>query len=97
MAGFNKLSALLVVMALGYLLAPSTEGFVLSDCYDTWSRCSGWSPALTGILWNTCSERCQCLGHADGACHLAQTNCGEAYQCQCHGTLNGPRPSNCKF
>jgi hypothetical protein len=40
----------------------------ISDCWETWSRCSTWSSGLTGIAWQSCPQRCQCLGWETGTC-----------------------------
>ncbi|KAH3782994.1 hypothetical protein DPMN_160920 [Dreissena polymorpha] len=59
----------------------------VSECYETWSRCSSWSSGLTGILWLSCPDRCKEQGHHGGSCVLVQASCsitGTAYQCQCY-------------
>ncbi len=62
------------------------------DCYDTWSRCTGWSSPATGTLWQSCEEHCQgCYNKAGGECIITgTTTCMgvkiEAYQCQCSRT-----------
>eukprot|EP00727_Mastigamoeba_balamuthi_P005068 m51a1_g1456 hypothetical protein (94) ;mRNA; f:197973-198254 len=83
--------ALTVVLAV-VLLSSAVSAW---DCYETWSRCSGWSSAATGILWQDCNTHCQgCFNAASGTCTLVgTTKCNgksiEAYQCHCQGTWSG--------
>lgn len=46
-----------------------------ADCYEAWSRCTGWSSGGTGILWKTCAGRCRlCAGRASGNIHIRRFN-----------------------
>eukprot|EP00727_Mastigamoeba_balamuthi_P005168 m51a1_g1465 hypothetical protein (95) ;mRNA; r:232884-233168 len=71
------------------------------DCYDTWSRCSGWSSPATGILWQNCNTHCQgCFNAAHGKCNLVgTTTCMgvniPSFQCQCFGTWSGSDKPAC--
>ncbi|XP_078368185.1 hydramacin-1-like [Oculina patagonica] len=72
----------------------------LGNCYETWSRCSAWSKPLTGIVWQSCNGRCKCLGREGGTCGVTPSKCPlskTAWQCQCHGTFDNPKPWWCKF
>ncbi|OXA39043.1 Hydramacin-1 [Folsomia candida] len=43
---------------------PTVSG---QDCFEAWSRCTGWSSGGTGILWKSCAGRCRlCQGRATG-------------------------------
>ncbi|UJR12346.1 hypothetical protein I4U23_016523 [Adineta vaga] len=71
------------------------------DCYDTWSRCTGWSSPATGILWQSCRTYCQgCRNASTGSCRkTGTTTCFgkkvEAYQCQCSGKWSGKNKPIC--
>eukprot|EP00095_Tigriopus_kingsejongensis_P011840 maker-scaffold1129_size60621-snap-gene-0.10 protein:Tk11840 transcript:maker-scaffold1129_size60621-snap-gene-0.10-mRNA-1 annotation:"theromacin" len=70
------------------------------DCWETWSRCTRWSSAGTGYLWQSCAQRCQCLGKASGSCVMSRSSCplsNKAWQCRCSGTRRGPKPRWCGF
>ena len=63
-----------------------------SGCWETWSRCTRWSSPATGILWQSCNDRCKCLGRGGGNCVEVNARCsttGKAYQCQCYGSYGG--------
>ncbi|CAG2112711.1 unnamed protein product [Medioppia subpectinata] len=72
-----------------------------STCWDDWSRCTGWSSAFGGILWQKCNQRCVCLGYSSGACVEAPTTCAGlrsgtmVSQCQCRGKKGNPPSSGC--
>ena len=71
---------------------------VHGNCWQTWSRCSGWSSLATGHLWLSCNNCCQCMGKSGGSCVEVASTCwmsSTAYQCQCHGTRVGDSPSFC--
>ena len=82
----NKLviSSVVAVLVMTSIITEG-EAFVLGDCYEEWSRCSGWSSAATGLLWKSCQNRCVELGHRTGTCVLVDSRClsDKAYQCQC--------------
>nr|AEC50045.1 theromacin [Sinohyriopsis cumingii] len=90
------LSGFMILVAI--IMIPSIEGNPITDCWETWSRCSRWSSPATGILWQSCEDRCKCLGYATGTCREVPSRCpltDKAWQCQCSGTLSGPKPENC--
>ena len=61
-------------------------------CWETWSRCTRWSSPATGILWQSCNDRCKCLGRGGGNCVEVNARCsttGKAYRCQCYGSYGG--------
>nr|AGM14601.1 hydramacin [Ruditapes philippinarum] len=70
---------------------PRGDAFIL-ECFETWSRCSGWSSGGTGWLWKSCQDRCEELGYSTGTCESADSNCrfvDKAYQCRCYGKTSG--------
>ncbi|KAK3612040.1 hypothetical protein CHS0354_021721 [Potamilus streckersoni] len=82
------------------IMSPSIAGNPITDCWDTWSRCSRWSSPATGILWLSCADRCKCKGNATGTCREVPSKCpltSKAWQCQCSGKLSGRKPSWCGF
>ncbi|KAL3852597.1 hypothetical protein ACJMK2_016216 [Sinanodonta woodiana] len=99
MALIKTMSVVVCITILPILImTPSAEGNVLKDCWDTWSRCTGWSSGATGILWQSCEDRCKCKGYATGSCKEVPSKCpltNEAWQCQCSGTLTGQKPNSC--
>ena len=84
-----------------FLFAFAMFSAVSSTCWDDWSRCTGWSSGFGGILWNSCPERCACLGYETGECKDVPNTCSLlpssvlVSQCQCRGVLTGPKPSWC--
>ncbi|XP_059164875.1 hydramacin-1-like [Physella acuta] len=82
-----KISILFTLLALTVLETP-VAGASLSDCYETWSRCSRWSSFLTGILWKSCDDRCKKdFKKRGGRCVKVPSKCPtskKAYQCQCY-------------
>nr|ALJ03313.1 macin [Ruditapes philippinarum]APY18887.1 macin [Ruditapes philippinarum] len=79
------ISSIVAVLMISFII-PRGEAFVLSTCFETWSRCSTWSSFATGYLWKSCEDRCKGLGHNSGTCVLKPAECstsGKAYQCQC--------------
>ncbi|KAL3852595.1 hypothetical protein ACJMK2_016214 [Sinanodonta woodiana] len=101
MALIKTMSIILGIPILAILtMTPSTEANAITDCWNTWSRCTGWSSWATGYLWLSCEDRCKCQGHAYGTCRIVTSKCPlthEAWQCQCSGTRYGSRPSWCGF
>nr|QHI06026.1 mytimacin-6 [Haliotis diversicolor] len=73
-----------VVLLASLMVLPQVE----AGCWETWSRCSGWSSSLTGILWKSCNDRCKELGKSGGKCVLRDaSDCwmtDKAYQCVCN-------------
>ncbi len=63
-------SFLLIAIAVLVLVS-----HVSASCYEDWSRCSGWSSALTGIAWKSCADKCEQLGYRSGDCILVNNNC----------------------
>ncbi|CAF4466151.1 unnamed protein product, partial [Rotaria magnacalcarata] len=88
-----SLALLLIILYLGTSNA--------WDCYETWSRCTGWSSPATGILWQGCPSYCQgCRNAATGSCvQVGTTTCmGKsvtAFQCQCSGRWTGSNKPTC--
>ncbi len=88
----------LLALLLVVLFAGTSEAW---DCYETWSRCTGWSSPATGILWQNCRSYCQgCKNAATGSCTLVgRTTCNgkpvDSYQCQCSGTWIGSNKPVC--
>nr|APY18889.1 macin [Ruditapes philippinarum] len=82
----NKLIIISIVAVLMMCsVIPRGEAFIVT-CYETWSRCTGWSSGGTGWLWKSCPDRCEELGYNTGTCRLAPSDCPlarQAYQCQC--------------
>ena len=84
-----------------FLFASAMISAVSCTCWDDWSRCTGWSMAFNGILWQKCPQRCQCSGYATGNCRDVLNTCSLLPssvligQCRCSGTLSGPKPSWC--
>lgn len=71
---------------LGVVLLATAPAAQADDCYEAWSRCTGWSSGATGYLWKTCAGRCQlCKGRANGECKKVNGKCGARQQCQCSG------------
>lgn len=70
-----------------------------ANCYDTWSKCSGWSSFLTNILWLDCDRCCKCKGKSSGSCvERTAPECFniKAYQCICAtSSRSGPQPDYC--
>ncbi|KAL3852593.1 hypothetical protein ACJMK2_016212 [Sinanodonta woodiana] len=101
MALLKTILILLGIPILAILtMTPPTEGNPITDCWNTWSRCTKWSSGATGILWQSCEDRCKCQGYATGTCKTVSSNCpltNEAWQCQCSGTRSGSKPSWCGF
>ncbi|BFZ18852.1 hypothetical protein BsWGS_21891 [Bradybaena similaris] len=65
--------------------APGSKN-VFQNCYDTWSRCSEWSSAGTGILWKTCDGICKEKGKSGGHCEIRPSTCpvtDKANTCVC--------------
>lgn len=62
---------------------------VSASCWDDWSRCSGWSMGLGGILWLKCNDYCVCLGYKKGNCVDVKNTCNllppsaKISQCRC--------------
>merc|ERR1711874_25068 len=86
-----KIASLVVALAILSLSAAASdeqgERRSIFDCYEVWSRCSGWSSFLTGYAWLTCDDRCKELGKSGGNCVPVPSNCplsSDAFQCQCH-------------
>ena len=97
MSLFVRMSLAVIVMTLVFLPPPSEAGSI-GQCWDTWSRCTRWSHFASGIAWQKCPQRCVCLGHATGRCVMTPSSCplsNKAWQCQCSGRRNGPKPSWC--
>merc|ERR1711942_173558 len=72
----------------------------IGPCWETWSRCTQWSSSGTGILWQSCQDRCVCKGYSSGTCREVRSTCplsNRAWQCQCSGSRNGPKPGWCGF
>ncbi|TRY63109.1 hypothetical protein TCAL_03912 [Tigriopus californicus] len=92
--------SLAFVCLVGLNLVTETEAG-WGDCWDTWSRCSRWSSGGTGILWQSCAKRCQCLGKATGSCVISRSACplsNKAWQCKCSSARrSGRKPSWCGF
>ena len=90
----------LVAMTCSYF-PKSTEANGIGDCWETWSRCTSWSSFATGVLWQSCEDRCKCKGYVSGSCVETKSNCpfsDKAWQCQCSGTkTNAKKPSWCGF
>lgn len=65
---------------------------IQATCYDDWSRCTQWSSGFTGYLWQSCQDRCVCMGRAGGNCQPVPNTCSwlpqgsTIDQCQCYGT-----------
>eukprot|EP00727_Mastigamoeba_balamuthi_P005301 m51a1_g1477 hypothetical protein (95) ;mRNA; r:270954-271238 len=91
-----RVSAVVVVAVV--LLLSSANAW---DCWEAWSRCTGWSAPATGILWQDCNTHCQgCFNAAGGTCRISgQTTCMgfhiDAYQCQCYGRWSGDDQPDC--
>eukprot|EP00727_Mastigamoeba_balamuthi_P005290 m51a1_g1476 hypothetical protein (95) ;mRNA; r:268967-269251 len=89
----------LTVVLVAVLLAASSAN--AWDCWEAWSRCTGWSAPATGVLWQDCATHCQgCFNAATGSCkETGSTTCMgfpiKAYQCQCHGTWSGDNKPSC--
>ncbi|XP_046549197.1 neuromacin-like protein isoform X2 [Haliotis rubra] len=75
---------LTIVVLASLMVLPQTE----AGCWETWSRCSGWSSWGTGTLWKSCNDRCKELGKSGGKCVLKDaSDCwitDKAYQCVCN-------------
>merc|ERR1711913_193211 len=73
------IASLVVAMAILSLSAAASdeqgERRSIFDCYEVWSRCSGWSSFLTGYAWLTCDDRCKELGKSGGNCVPVPSNC----------------------
>ena len=67
------------------LMLHQTQG----SCWDDWSRCSGWSSSMTGVLWKPCDSYCKSKGKAVGNCREVPNTCAllpasvKVNQCQC--------------
>ncbi|CAF1468500.1 unnamed protein product [Adineta steineri] len=87
-----------LVLSMVVLLSGTSNAW---DCYETWSRCTGWSSPATGILWQSCASYCQgCSNAATGSCvQVGSTTCNgkavQAYQCQCSGKWTGSNKPMC--
>ncbi|MBH1988816.1 MAG: hypothetical protein I8H75_04415 [Myxococcaceae bacterium] len=74
-----------------------------ADCFEDWSRCTAWSSGLGGYLWQTCPQRCHCLGYDSGYCAEVPNTCSylpagsTVSRCHCHGTRVGQQASWCGF
>ncbi|KAL3852596.1 hypothetical protein ACJMK2_016215 [Sinanodonta woodiana] len=101
MALIKTMSILLGITILAILtMTPSTEGNPITDCWNTWSRCTKRDYGATGRFWQSCVDRCKCLGYATGICREVPSNCPiatKAWQCQCSGTRSGSKPIWCGF
>jgi hypothetical protein len=86
-----------------FLFAFATFSAVSSSCWTDWSRCSQWSSGFGGILWQKCSQRCVCLGFANGVCRDVKNTCSllptstTVGQCRCSGVRTGSKPRWCGF
>merc|ERR1712189_72185 len=38
----------------------------IGPCWETWSRCTQWSSFGTGILFQSCQDRCVSMGYSSG-------------------------------
>ncbi|CAF2934399.1 unnamed protein product [Rotaria sp. Silwood2] len=87
MARFHTLFSIVIVGLLVMLLAEQIQG----TCYQNWSRCTKWSSGFTGFLWQSCKDRCVCMGYASGNCKPVPNTCSwlprgnKIDQCQCYG------------
>nr|WDS38436.1 theromacin-like antimicrobial peptide [Apocyclops royi] len=92
---------MLKFLLLAVIVFAAVEANVVNDCWETWSRCSRWSSGLTGILWQSCPQRCQCLGWSSGRCELKPSRCPlsrKAWACTCTGSrTTGRKPRWCGF
>ncbi|XP_068672123.1 neuromacin-like protein [Montipora foliosa] len=83
--GVKLALALMLVFAVLDLESEARQNFI-GRCWETWSRCTRWSSFATGILWQTCEERCKSLGYGRGDCVKVPSICPfteKAWQCQC--------------
>ncbi|CAL1541195.1 unnamed protein product [Lymnaea stagnalis] len=88
MASSIQWSMALVLLAMLTFSVRETEANVVKRCYVAWSRCSGWSSWLTGVVWKSCEKRCkEDLKKKGGRCVKVKSDCPlskEAYQCRCY-------------
>nr|AVW85485.1 mytimacin 6 [Haliotis discus hannai] len=81
---FNSTMFLAIVVLAAVMVLPQVEG----GCWETWSRCTGWSSWGTGRLWKSCNDRCKELGKSGGRCVLKDaSDCWmtkKSYQCVCN-------------
>lgn len=88
---------------LVFLFAFAIISTASCTCWEDWSRCSEWSSAFSGILWQKCPQRCICAGHETGTCVEVYNTCSllptnyKVSQCRCSGVRKGPKPSWCGF
>ena len=79
-----------VICFLIFLFAVCNGG--IGACWATWSRCTRATSWGNNILWQTCNDRCYCLGWTSGTCQLQPSSCpisSQAYQCKCSSTRRG--------
>jgi hypothetical protein len=80
----NGITILLVLLCLSAFAIDGIAG----DCYEDWSRCSGWSSWATDILWENCNDNCIGKGKSGGSCVLKDSTCwfvsGRVYFCKCN-------------
>lgn len=88
MSSMHKLFSVIIIGILCLMLAKESQG----TCFDDWSRCTTWSSGFTGYLWQSCQDRCVCLGREGGSCATVPNTCSwlpegsTIEQCQCYGT-----------
>ena len=62
--------------------------FAEASCWSDWSRCSKWSSAGTGPVWDDCPTRCKSKGFSSGNCREVPSTCwfisGKVGQCKCY-------------
>ncbi|XP_074639296.1 hydramacin-1-like [Acropora palmata] len=96
-AGVKVVFAFILVCAI----IDVSQGSFIGKCWDAWSRCTRWSYFATGIGWQSCQDRCFCLGHRTGTCVEVPSQCPltkMAWQCQCSGSSGGAKkPRWCGF
>ncbi|BFZ18849.1 hypothetical protein BsWGS_21888 [Bradybaena similaris] len=87
MTSSRTLSVFLIALMISALTLTTSADKIISDCYETWSRCSGWSSWATDWLWKNCDYRCKGLGRRGGRCVEVPSKCflsKTALQCQCY-------------
>ncbi|XP_044174117.1 uncharacterized protein LOC114958328 [Acropora millepora] len=102
-AGVDLLLVFIIILLCAiifYFFVYKIDAYI-GKCWDAWSRCTRWSFFATGIGWQSCQDRCFCLGHRTGTRVKVSSQCPftkTPWQCQCSGSSGGAKkPRWCGF
>ncbi|CAG0894136.1 unnamed protein product [Darwinula stevensoni] len=85
MASPGKTFLLVVLLTAATMMEKAECG-----CFDDLSRCTGWTTAASGVLWQSCHDHCRSQGRNGGECVQVDNTCWflpasvKVRQCQCN-------------